>query len=359
MELQIWVKLFRPLGRPYMNPRRPSYTTANNATRSSCPPSARSKISLIFGSLVLTVLLTEGLLRLFPLFRPLPRTYVGEYENRPHSNSVADPLIGWRLRPDLELGGVKSNAQDFRSLRDFDSHQSCQRIAIAGDSFTYGISVTYEKTFASLTEAGVPGRCVDNMGLPGFGLDQIWQTVRAQALPLQPRLIVVAFISSDLTRSEEAYRTFEGFNKPTFRLVNGQLVPETAGDRPNFLVRFLQHHSSLWRLARLADRALAHHYPHGEWWNLNAAILDALRDDCRRAGVPVLFIYIPTREWKEFPSLRAYMASNHANFIDLSQGEFALAPDMYLPRDGHLNEKGHRQVADALLHFIHENLPTL
>jgi len=340
-----------------MSPQRPSYTTADAAT-SSRRPSARSKLSLVFGSVVLTVLLTEGLLRLSPFLRPLPRTYVGEYENRPRRNWVADPLIGWKLRPHLELGGVESNAQGFRSPRDFDSLQPCQRIAIAGDSFTYGISVTYEKTFAALTEAGVERSCVDNMGLPGFGLDQIWQTVRTQALPLHPRLIVVAFISSDLTRSEEAYRTFEGFNKPTFRLMNGQLVPETARDRPNFVVRFLQHHSSLWRLARLADRALAQHCPHGEWWNLNAAILDAVRNDCRRAGVPVLFIYIPTREWKEFPSLRAYMASNHANFIDLSQGELALTPDMYLPRDGHLNEKGHRQVADALLHFLQENLPT-
>jgi hypothetical protein len=80
-----------------------------------------------------------------------------------------------------------------------------------------------------------------------------------------------------------------------------------------------QHHSSLWRLVRLADRTLAHRYAHGEWWYLNAAILDMIREDCRKANVPVLFIYIPSREWGAFPSMRAYMASHQANFIDLSQ----------------------------------------
>lgn len=195
------------------------------------------------------------------------------------------------------------------------------------------------------------------MGIPGYGLDQIWLTVRTQALPLHPQLVVVTLISADLTRSEEAYRPSEGFNKPVFKLAYGRLVPETVEDRPNFGVRFLQHHSSLWRIARLADRTLAHHYPHGDWWYLNAAILDAIRNDCQMADVPVLFVYIPTREWGAFPSLRAYMLRNQANFVDLSQGEFALAPGMYIPGDGHLNDTGHRQVAAAVRHCLQQTPP--
>lgn len=303
------------------------------------------------------LLLAEGLLRLYPPFRPLPRTYVGEYKNRPNTAWIADPQIGWKVPPHLELGGIESNAQGFRSARDFDSNQPCHRIVISGDSFTYGTGNSYEKTFASLTEASVPGTCVENMGMPGFGLDQMWQTIRTQGLPLHPRLVVTAFITEDFARSEEAYRAFEGFNKPTFILVNGALVPETASDRPNSLVRLLQRHSSLWRVVRLANRAAARYYPYGEWWNLNAAILDQIQDDCRRASVPVLFIYIPTREWGAFPSLRAYMASKKANFIDLSQGEFTLTPGMYL-KDGHLNQMGHRHVADALLRWLKQNDPT-
>jgi len=229
---------------------------------------------------------------------------------------------------------------------------------MAGDSFTWGYGIKYEDTFAALTESALPGYCVDNMGMPGTGLDQMWQTVRTQALPLRPRLVVVAFISQDLTRSEEAYSAFMGFNKPTYLLVDGRLVPETASERPNFLVRFLQRHSSLWRVGRLASRTVSHFLPYGEWWHLNAAILDQIRDDCHSAGVPALFIYIPTRDWGAFPTLRSYMASAQANFIDLSRGEFTLTRDMYLP-DGHLNEKGDRLVADAILHWVRQNPGTL
>ncbi len=63
------------------------------------------------------------------------------------------------------------------------------------------------------------------------------------------------------------------------------------------------------------------------------------------------------REGGPFPSLRAYMLRNQANFVDLSQGEFALAPDMYIPGDGHLNDKGHRQVAAAIQRWLQLTTP--
>lgn len=319
----------------------------------------RTKLLLVLGSLFATLLLAEGVLRIYPPFRPLPRTYVGEFENQRRQGYVADPQVGWKMRPhgqsSTREGIYQANAQGFRAFSDFDADKPCKKITLAGDSFTFGFRIEFSKTFASLIEAGVPGSCVYNMGMPGYGLDQMWQTVRTQALPLRPSLVVVAFISGDLTRSEDAFRSMEGFNKPTFKLVDGRLVPETAEDRPNFLVRFLDHYSCIWRVVKLADRALAHRYPHGEWWNLNAAILDAIRDDCRRAGVPVLFIYIPSREWSGFPSLRAYMARSGANFIDLSQGEFTLTADMYIPGDGHPNEKGHRRIADAAVRWVQQN----
>jgi len=326
----------------------------------SSQTSVRNKLLLLFGSVIFTILAIEGVLRFFPLLRPLPRTYVGQYKNRQTGFVVVDPFIGWKRTHDQR---APINTQGFRSPSDFDPDQPCKRIVLAGDSFTYGTAVSYEKTFGALVETGIPGSCVNNMGMPGFGLDQIWLTVRTYALPLRPRLIVVAFISDDFNRSEEAYRIGEGLNKPAFKLVNGRLVPETAEDRPNFFVQFLQRYSSVWRILQIADHGLAQRYPHGEWWNLNAAILDAIRDDGRRAGIPVLFVYIPAGHWRTFPSLSAYMARRQLNFLDLSQGEFATRPDMYFreqePGSGHLNELGHRQVADAILRWLQRNLPVL
>jgi hypothetical protein len=313
--------------------------------------------SLALATVVVMLLLAEGMLRLYRPFRPVPRTYVGENKNRGSRDMIADAVLGWKFRPNFN-GFYQSNAQGFRAAPHFDPNPPRKIIALAGESFTYGLFVEYQKTFAWLIETGLPGSYVDNMGIPGFGLDQIWLTVRTQALPLHPQLVAVAFNIGDLTSSEEAYRPIEGYNKPTFKLVDGRLVPKTAEDRPNSLVRFMQRHSSVWRVVRLAARTLGYHYPLGEWWTLNAAILDAIRDDCRRAAVPVLFIYIPRcsgGHTESFPTLRVYMARNQANFIDLSEGGFALTPDMYIPGDGHLNAKGHRQVADAVLRWLQQN----
>jgi hypothetical protein len=63
-------------------------------------------------------------------------------------------------------------------------------------------------------------------------MDQMWQTLRTEALPLKPSLAVVTFISGDFARSQEAFRPLEGFTKPVFTLHNGSLVPETAQDIP-------------------------------------------------------------------------------------------------------------------------------
>ena len=54
--------------------------------------------------------------------------------------------------------------------------------------------------------------------MPGFGLDQMWMSVRHQALPMNPTLIIMGFIDQDLDRSLTAYRHGEGFNKPTFEM---------------------------------------------------------------------------------------------------------------------------------------------
>ncbi len=313
------------------------------------------KMALLITSVGVMLLLTETLFRLSPMLRPVPRTYVGEYENRPLGNGylVADSILGWKMPAGAQLGNYKANSQGFRAPADFHPASGCRIIAFAGDSFTFGAGVHFEQTFVSLVQASLAGTCAYNMGVPGFGLDQIWQTVRTEALPLRPALVVVSFISGDFTRSEDAYRPMEGFNKPTFKLVDGRLEPRTAADHPGLLVQFLENHSSIWRVLGLADRALAHRYPHGEWWNLNAAILDAIGTDCRAAAVPVIFVYIPSREWGTFPALRDYMERTGANFIDLSEGAFALTPDMYISAaNGHLNPKGHRQVADAVLQWM-------
>ena len=83
------------------------------------------KLLLLVGSLVFMLFLAEGTLRLFPLLRPLPRSYVGEYDAPQRSSRwlVPDPLLGWKMRPNAS----EINSPGFRGLSNSHPNQACKR----------------------------------------------------------------------------------------------------------------------------------------------------------------------------------------------------------------------------------------
>jgi hypothetical protein len=90
------------------------------------------------------------------------------------------------------------------------------------------------------------------------------------------------------------------------------------------------------------------HYSRGEYWTLNQAILDAIREDCRKTGVPVLFVYIPIKGLEPFQALPAYMRRTGAAYIDLTEQRPVPPRSIYLPNDSHLSAEGHRYVANLI-----------
>jgi hypothetical protein len=308
--------------------------------------------------LVAVVALDTGL-RFVPglwYVRPHPRSYLGEHTSRVSPNFVADRVIGWRIRPGHEFrwrgeGRVtrySANAQGFRSPHEFGTRPRGTVIALLGDSFTFGAGVDYEQTFGALLEAADSGRTVFNFALPGFGLDQMWMTLRHRALPLEPDLIVVAFVDQDLDRSMTAYRPVEGFTKPTFVLDGDSLRPETPADRPSGLRRALERHSTLWTAGRQAVRRMGFRRPVGSWWRTNAALFRAMADDAGEAGVPIVFVRIPTQLLQPFPSWRSLMTELEALHLDLAHPDSLPAHPIHFPADGHIDSAGHAFVAERL-----------
>lgn len=298
-------------------------------------------------------------------FKPFPRAFPGEFEDTQKKFWVRDMETGWRMKPHVTFrwfsedyeSSYRSNDQGFRADVDFGTSGSSRKVILAGDSFTFGTGVEYPETFGAMIEARLTDTAVYNLAMPGFGVDQVWLSVRHQGLPLNPDLIIVGINDSDLKRSQTAFRHGEQFNKPTFKLVDGKLIPRTLEDRPNLLVRFLEQESRIWTAGRLIGRFVAYRIPLGEWWFLNRAMFDAIRKDCREAGVPVLFIYIPTKAWREFHTLASYMEHVEAHFIDLRREAEAPPPWMYFPHDGHLTAMGHANVAEKVQEWIRLHMP--
>jgi len=250
-----------------------------------------------------------------------------------------------------------SDDQGFRvdSIR----HQSeapSKRIVIVGDSFMWGSYLPYQDTVGNQVESSGENYVVHNLAMPGFGVDQIWLSLRHWGLPLKPDLVIVGLYTGDFNRSFWAYRPDSGFNKPSFRLKGKSLVKMVRQDRPGKVASFLNHNSRTLTLLRRADRLFGLKFSFGEWWSLNQAILDAMREEGRKSGVPILFIHIPPKNAHTFVSLDAYMRKHEAHYFDLGTVPEEERLRLYLKDDRHLNRDGHLYLSDMIVFWMENHM---
>jgi hypothetical protein len=187
--------------------------------------------------------------------------------------------------------------------------------------------------------------------MPGFGLDQVWQTVRHHVVPWQPDLVIVGIVRDDFRRSLFVSVTREGIEKPAFTLEDGRLRRLTPEDRLPAPLEWLELHTHLWTAWSKAWIRVGYRFRVGRWWTLNAAILDAIRADCAAATVPVLFVRLPAWEDEVFPSLGRYLRETGASYVDPLDTP-PPQPGALFSSDRHLNARGHRWVAGSVLPWL-------
>lgn len=313
-----------------------------------------ASLSFVFG-----VLLCELILLLFAGNIYTPPFYPGDIE--PQRDATFDPLLGWKLPPSTVLRESKeeynvsytSNAQGFRSYRDFAGTVSEQRIALLGDSYTFGSGVEDDETFGALLESQLEETRCDNFGIGAFGIDQMWLTLGNYALPLAPDLVILTFVRPDLDRSLSSYRKDHIWRwKPAFRLAGRRLVPMTTDNRPGPIRSFVHRHSRLYRQWRKLESSLSLRFAVGYRWRLNRAIFEAIQEECRLAAVPLVVVHVPINRRSPAPMFGKEFAEMGIDYLDLGTHLPADADTLYHPRDRHLNVAGHRFVAEAIHRFL-------
>jgi hypothetical protein len=324
------------------------------------------RLALAVGALIAELLLIEAALSGLSLMPPEPRAQVGEHADRERKNFVADPEIGWRMRPGASFRW-RTEGEEFPFLADSQGFRiderpgvpaaapGAPRIALVGDSFTFGTGVTFADTYGARLSAAL-GAVAENRAQPGFGVDQMWRTAERFVLrEAPPDLLVVGVILDDFERTLHAYRHAEGFNKPRFRLDDGRPVLSGVADNLSGIERFLDQSSRLYTLGEAVMRRLGQQHGVGEWWELNAACLSALFAAARAASVPVVVVHIATvAGWRRFPALGELVAGAGSDvaLVDLAV-EWATPPEgAYYPLDGHLNATGHAALADLLVRSV-------
>lgn len=150
---------------------------------------------------------------------------------------VFDDTLGWTVgRARRSRNGLYlSSVEGLRSPRlgmTLADRSSRHRIALVGDSFTFGLEVPYADTWGSHLEHALgPDWQVLNFGVDGYGVDQAVLRYERDVLSWNPEIVILGVINHDLRRTLGVYAflTFPlaeiPFPKPRFVLRAGALEP--------------------------------------------------------------------------------------------------------------------------------------
>lgn len=247
---------------------------------------------------------------------------------------VSDEVLGWTVGPSRSgKGGLyASSVEGIRSARPGTSYaggRPPRRIALVGDSFSFGLEVGFEDSWGyRLQQSLGEGVQVLNFGVDGYGVDQSYLRYLKNVRAWRPDLVIFGFINHDLYRSMAVYAFVSfpewglPFGKPRFILNGGKLellntpvlAPERILERRSVaelpfieLDREYQPQDWLWRpydrsrLARFfASRFRPAPEPRAQTSDaamaaVNAALLESFVELAREEGSAPLLVYFPSR----------------------------------------------------------------
>jgi len=278
---------------------------------------------------------------------------------------VYHPSRGWTLRPGLDgvpaFGDerVSSTTRGYRGRHDVPETkpEGRRRLAVLGDSFTFGEDVGDEATWVH--QLGVLDPVLEpvNLGVHAYGHDQMLLTLREEGPWLRPDIVLVGFVHIDLERNRTA---FLDYAKPRFDLVDGALVlrnvpvptPEELRAREPWRSKFLDLLSML--RARARDRSGREARERDA---LGRALLGALRDTTVEIGARPVFAYLPILDEIGAPGpsdgerfFEATCATLELECVNLRPSfRERVQNGQPLKRRGHWGPNEHRAAAEDLL----------
>jgi hypothetical protein len=230
--------------------------------------------------------------------------WIRQHQRRPelyYSYDIHHPVRGWAVRPNIrddnayEGKRLYTNSRGLRGFQEFSYHkpEGTIRIVVLGDSFTFGHEVGDEETYSYHLGQMLPGVEILNLGVHGYGHDQMLLYLKEEGVKYDPDVVLLGFISEDRLRNSLCFRDYA---KPCFELMNGKLelrnVPIPTPEamlrlepfRPKFLdiISIARSHrrSRTGETARYQDE-------------LTLAILDEIAETARSIGAKPAFAYLP------------------------------------------------------------------
>lgn len=211
------------------------------------------------------------------------------------------PTRGWtpkaeRVRPGATLR--LTNNKGHRAIKDYVFEPEKFTVMIVGDSLTYGLEDDNEAVWPIHLQQRDERLSVVNLAVSGYGVDQMYITLREEIETYKPQLVIFPPISDDLCRSLLCFREYQ---KPRFvddagkelRLTNVPVppLPETWG-------RIHRQYGGITGTFRLLleDRQVRRSINNGdfdkEWASLNTRIIEEAIGCTRRHNAEFMLVHL-------------------------------------------------------------------
>ena len=230
------------------------------------------------------------------------------------------PTRGWALKANLRevpFRGklVSSNSKGIRGSREFayEKPAGMTRIVVLGDSFTFGEEVGDDETYSHHLQTLIPDSEVLNLGIHGYGHDQMLLYLKEEGLKYRPDIVLLGFMPDDMERNVLSFRDYA---KPRFAVRGGRLELVTGPvPRPEETLAAERRRSKFFDLLTMTKSRY-------EWRTgrtsaitkeLTAAILDEMKSAIVAAGAKPVFAYLPV--YGEIPRTDEGMTARERAFF--------------------------------------------
>lgn len=283
---------------------------------------------------------------------------------------------------------VHTNSKGMRGQKEYTQKKPYRvtRLMLLGDSFVFGFGVPDEETFGALLEASRYKIEAPNLGVPAYGIAQIYLSYSEIARDYESDYVFICIFPDGFFRSTMAFAD-SGHANPYFSLSSedGLLlqnvpVPESYTLKTNQFPNLIEYSSAekLLRkslLYRLVKKQLIRLGKNTGWldpdqtvdWIVGKALLRKFIGDVRRDSRTPVIMTVPPDRWvkdnnsrKLHKSLLRFAKKENVDLIDLVPiFREAVAKEglttYYIEHDWHWTLKGHQLVADTILKFINDN----
>ena len=339
-------------------------------------------LNLAFTSIFLTLAFVEGMLRFFPTVfgQGFANGVLNKYHTGAEGIYYFDPRLRMNfMKPNFQtdkmyyFGYTWNHQTDQHGFRNFRTVTNAE-VVLLGDSLIYGHGVDIKQTVGYFIEA-ISGRTVFNLARQGdCSLQQAYLLTEYMERFGKPKYVVYFFYEKDID-DLYAYRTDaelqEYINTPISEIrYERQMDPQTAmqaqgaGNLPslyNFIKQLYLVRTIHWiRFVRDQGKGAGpthvdeQHDPNNAesiGWRYTKHAIEYMRRLSQIHGSQFFIAPLTLTNRKHFEILKNFAREQSLGFIDTHAIDNA-DKSLFLPVDGHFNEKGARLLAQIVVDHL-------